>query len=742
MDEKKVNVLKQSIDVALTGNVNVVIVSNLTYDKQLQTDILTHLKAGCFIISEEAQSREIPRSLELVAQFAFETKFLLLLRRAISNVDLTVMKLDENNFSWVEQVKDWLMKHGKSGRKLLLLSQAKRSSGIIGFFRCLRLEENGSSVRVMLVSEEVSLTDTSLKDQMQKGLAVNVLHKGIWGSYRHLKLTETETREDTKESEITTLTHSQHAYVNTLVRGDLSSLQWIQSQIFNTFSRGNGIDKELCTVYYAPLNFRDIMLATGKLPPDALPGNLADQDCVLGLEFAGRDSVGRRVIGIVEACGMATSIAADKGFLWDVPNEWSLEEASTVPIVYSTAYYALIVRGKLRKGESVLIHAGSGGVGMAAIAISLNMGCKVFTTVGTQSKKSFLLRTFDKLDSSMIGNSRDTSFEWMVLDHTAGKGVDVVLNSLAGEQLQSSVRCLADGGRFLEIGKVDLSNNSALGMAFFLKNTTFHGILLDALFQVSLDNPEKAEVSRLMQEGIRSGEVRPLPVTVFQNTQLEEAFRYMATGKHIGKVVLKIRQEEPEKIVEPRQEFVSAISKTYMDPGKSYIIVGGLGGFGLELADWLVTRGATKLVLTSRSGVTNGFQELSLRRWRARSIEVLISTTECTSQSGAKKIIASANQLGPVGGIYNLAGVLRDGLFNELSKESFEEVSAAKVRGSYWLDMCSRAACPQLDHFVGFSSVSCGRGNAGQTNYGYANSGLERICENRHDEGFPAESKI
>ncbi|KAF6215593.1 hypothetical protein GE061_010349 [Apolygus lucorum] len=738
IDEKKVKVLKQSIEVALTGNVNVVIVHNLADNNQLLINISTHLKAGCFVISEEVKRKDILSSLEIIAEFPFEKRTLLLLRKTKSNEDLTVMKLDENNFAWVEQVKNWMRKNGNSGRKLLLSSKEKTRSGIIGFFRCLRLEENGASVRVMLISDEGSLNDKALEDQMQKGLAVNVFRNGVWGSYRHLKLSDSESSVDVKGVDIPTLIHTQHAYVNTLVRGDLSSLQWIESQTPTIFSRGNGIGKELCTVYYAPLNFRDIMLATGKLPPDALPGNLADQDCVLGLEFAGRDSEGRRVIGIVEACGMATSVAADKGFLWEIPDEWSLEEASTVPIVYSTAYYALIVRGNLRKGESVLIHAGSGGVGMAAIAIALNMGCKVFTTVGTQSKRSFLLRTFNKLNSSMIGNSRDTSFEWMVLNSTAGKGVNVVLNSLAGEQLLASVRCLAEGGRFLEIGKVDLSNNSALGMAVFLKNTTFHGILLDALFQVSIENPEKAEVSRLMQEGIRSGEVRPLPVTVFQNTQLEEAFRYMATGKHIGKVVLKIRQEELERIVEPRQEFVSAISKTYLDRDKSYIIVGGLGGFGLELAEWLVTRGATKLVLTSRSGVTNGFQELSLRRWRAKSVQVLISTTDCTTQSGAQKLIASANQLGPVGGIYNLAGVLRDGEFVELKEQSFEEVSAAKVRGSYWLDMSSRAACPQLDHFVAFSSVSCGRGNAGQTNYGYANSGLERVCENRNDEGFPA----
>lgn len=171
---------------------------------------------------------------------------------------------------------------------------------------------------------------------------------------------------------------------------------------------------------------------------------------------------GKRVMGMVAARGLATTVVADKGFLWEVPAKWTLEEASTVPVAYSTAYYALSVRGRMRKGDSVLIHAGTGGVGQAAIAIALHAGCTVFTTVGTPDKRKFLRERFPSLPDENIGNSRDTTFEQMVLMRTGGRGVDLVLNSLADEKLQASVRCLAEGGRFLEIGKLDLSNNTAL----------------------------------------------------------------------------------------------------------------------------------------------------------------------------------------------------------------------------------------------------------------------------------------
>ena len=150
--------------------------------------------------------------------------------------------------------------------------------------------------------------------------------------------------------------------------------------------------------------------------------------------------------------------------MWPVPPAWSLAEAASVPVVYSTAYYALVVRGGVRRGDRVLIHSGSGGVGQAAIAVALQAGCEVFATVGSRAKRDYLLARFPQLDERHLANSRDaTAFERTVLRATRGRGVDVVLNSLADDKLQASLRLLAPHGRFLEIGKYDLSNNSPLG---------------------------------------------------------------------------------------------------------------------------------------------------------------------------------------------------------------------------------------------------------------------------------------
>jgi len=176
--------------------------------------------------------------------------------------------------------------------------------------------------------------------------------------------------------------------------------------------------------------------------------------------------------------------------------------------------------------------------------------------------------------------------------------------------------------------------------------------------------------------------------------------------------------------------------RTFFQPSKTFVIVGGLGGFGMELAGWLVHRGVRKLVLVGRSGVKNGYQALAIRRWTAQGVQVSIVNTDFTTTAGATKLIQDAQKIGPIGGIFNLAMVLKDSLIENQSVETFEIVTKPKIEGTLNLDQASRTLCPELDYFVVFSSAAAGRGNAGQTNYGLANSFMERICEERKKEGL------
>jgi len=188
------------------------------------------------------------------------------------------------------------------------------------------------------------------------------------------------------------------------------------------------------------------------------------------MEFSGRDESANRVMGLLAAKGLATVVDAHQDYLWSVPVDWSLEQAATVPVAYCTAFYALVVRGRIRAGETVLIHAGSGAVGQAAISVALRCGCRVFTTVGAAAKRQYLQQRFPQLNDSSFADSRDSEFWRTLLKVTDGRGVDVVLNSLAEDKLQSSVQLLAQDGRFLEIGKFDLSNNASLGTVVLNSN--------------------------------------------------------------------------------------------------------------------------------------------------------------------------------------------------------------------------------------------------------------------------------
>lgn len=427
----------------------------------------------------------------------------------------------------------------------------------------------------------------------------------------------------------------------------------------------------------------------------------------------------------------------DEFTVFDVPNEWSLAEAATVPVAYLTSIYSLIERGKLMRKEKVLIHAGSGGVGFAAIAICLSYDCEVFTTVSTEEKREFLKKHFPILQDRNFANSRDTNFEEHILRETDGYGVDVVLNCLAEEKLRASIRCLAEFGRFLEIGKYDLMENNPIDTTSLGENKTLHVICLAHLYAETVRNPVDdnpnvkiwKRICSLLKEGIKSKQVRPLNYTIFSKDEHEKAFHYIGNGKHMGKVLIEIRKED-----DSAKHLVSVMPKTILNPSLCYIITGGLGGFGIELALWLASIGARKLVLTSRQGIKTSYQEMQVRKIREKGVNCWIVNEKCNTLESTKAMLEKALELGEIGGIFHLAMILQDSIFVNQTKEFFEQTCESKINGTFFLDYLTRKEekySKKLDYFICFSSVASALGNAGQSNYTFANCSMERIIENR-----------
>ncbi|CAG4931996.1 unnamed protein product [Colias eurytheme] len=715
----------------ISGESNTVLFigANLFGRPEILQQAVSTLRDKCFLISREKTRPDIKEHSDKYDILTIQdtgVEYLVLFRKRVGAKPAKFIQIvtADQTYAWIDKVKEEL----KNGQKLVIYSQDEPLNGLLGLVNCLRKEPGGEIVYGLLIADPAAPAFNPdlefYEEQLDKDLAINVYQDGQWGTYRHLLLGDLET------------VRANHAFVNTVTIGDLSSLKWLEGPIRENQEFKNP-EHVLIHVYCAALNFRDVMTAMGRVTVDAVARGRLAQECVQGFEIVGRTANGSRVMAMVKNSGMANMVRGDRALCWSIPDEWTFEEAATVPVAYGTVYYAMVMVGQMQRGETILIHAGSGGVGQAAINVALHYGCEVFTTVGTAEKRAFIKKLFPQLKDSHIGNSRDTSFEDMIRRETNGKGVDMVLNSLSDDKLQASVRCLGYRGRFLEIGKFDISNNTPIGMYFFLKETSFHGIMLDYIFDQSFEFRKKLQ--ELLLTGIESGAVRPLTYCTFQKNEVETAFRYMAAGKHIGKVIVKIRDEErTNRPVKPTTMPVNALPRYMCTDDMCYVVVGGLGGFGLELADWLILRGARKVLLTSRRGITNGYQASRLKAWAGYGADVQISTHDITTEEGCEQMLKMANAMGPVEAIFNLAVILKDSIFQNQTPDTFRTSFGPKAVATMHLDKYSKKLCPKLKDFVIFSSVSCGRGNAGQTNYGMSNSVMERICEWRKKLGLPA----
>ena len=469
---------------------------------------------------------------------------------------------------------------------------------------------------------------------------------------------------------------------------------------------------QLCQVDFAALNFRDVMLASGKINQSSFLGMSKDGSGV-GIEFSGHLGK-KRIIGIA-LDAIANFVNTD--LFWEIPEDIELSAAATIPVAYLTVYYAFFERVHIKKKHKILIHGGAGAVGQAAIRVALSVGCEVFTTC-QESKREYLQALFPELDDSHIYNSRSTQFEQLIKNNTDGAGVDIILNSLADDKLQASLHCLAQHGVFIEIGKYDLMRNTPIGLKHFLPNTTFCGIDLDQIFT------NKVVMKRLaarLSKGLACGIVKPIDHTLFNWKQISEAARFLGSGNHKGKIVIDMRNLELQH------------SENRFYTSGAHLIVGGLGGIGMSVAEWLAERGAENLILVSRNGVTTGEQKLFIQRLKSQypHLKIDIATVDLIQPDNARAFFKTCP---PLTGVYNLAMVLNDTYFDTMTAQKWQGTINCKILITYQLDQLTRNH--PIKHFVCFSSVAV-HGNVGQSNYAFANHFMESICYDRRELGLP-----
>jgi NADPH:quinone reductase-like Zn-dependent oxidoreductase/SAM-dependent methyltransferase/acyl carrier protein len=519
------------------------------------------------------------------------------------------------------------------------------------------------------------------------------------------------------------LTSGQPMRLESRERGHLDSLRFSAAP---NFACEPG--RVLIEVKAAGLNFRDVLKALALYPGEA-PDARAFGDEVAGVVTdigAGVEHVvpGDRVFGLT-TFGLATHAVARAGDVRRIPLDLSFEEAATLPVVFMTAWHSLKNVARVRAGEKILIHAGAGGVGMAAIQLARQLGAEVIATAGSSAKRALL----EKLGVKHLLDSRSADFAEAVMELTQGRGVDAVLNSLSGEAIPMGLSCLAEFGRFIEIGKRDIYQNSRIPLWPLRRNASFHVVAMDAVF--GGDESVARQLLREITEMVEQRAIFPLPFRSFPACRVEAAFRLMAQGKHIGKVVVNFSESfVPRRGQPPAQPFA-------VKPDGCYLITGAFGGYGKLLARWLVKRGARHLVLSGRSGAATAEAEAFLGDLRNQGIQVQVLKADVSSAEEVSRLIRTIREgAQPLRGIFHLAMVIDDAPMESLTPERLRGVMAPKAFGAWLLH--KEALDLELDCFVMFSSVSGIFGNPAQGNYAAANAFLDALAHHRRALGMPA----
>ncbi|CAG2111003.1 unnamed protein product [Medioppia subpectinata] len=638
-------------------------------------------------------------------------------------VDVKFGKYDE----WVEELKSRFVEYKDRPKtdNVWLFANDSDLNGIIGLVNCLRQEPGGDRFRCIVTDDPtvglpIDFTVEPFNTILRNDLVMNVLRGESWGSYRLLNLergyNERQTSraylDVTKKGDLNSIQwllnlergynerQTSRAYLDVTKKGDLNSIQWYNLSTGAVGQSATSASKHVATgangtvnvqIYYSGVDHKDLALASGQLGSEYV-------NKVFGFDYGGRrEDTGARVMGISGGKSIATSIEASDRVLIPVPDNWSIEDGVSAISAYFAVWYSLINRAQIEGGETILIHSGTDSTGLAAIQVAKGLSCRVLTTASTPEKRQFLTDTYG-IPVNCIYDPNDTSISEQILAATDGTGVDAVLNALSGEKLTLAAEVLGQYGRWVDLDNYD--NRS----------------------------------------------IKPLPRVVYGYDVVERAFKQLSSGQTIGKVLVKVREEEPFNKITTDIKAVNIVANTrsWFDANKVYVLVGGLGGLGLEVAYWLVARGARKLVCVSRSGIKNDYQYVFVKRVETEatggvggSAQVKISTSDPSSIAGAEKLIAEAQSMGPLGGIFHFATVLADAFIGDQTAATFRKVCAPKVDALGYLDAVCRKFCPDMDYFVAFSSQSSGRGFVGQNNYGYANAVMERICERRQRDGLP-----
>ncbi len=458
------------------------------------------------------------------------------------------------------------------------------------------------------------------------------------------------------------------------------------------------------------VNFLDVLNALGMVEIPAFGLEFAGVVTDIGVDVKGLN-VGDPVLGLARG-SFASDIVIDARQVVRMPENLSFAEAATIPMTFLTAWYGLHVLGSMQPGEKVLIHSAAGGVGMAAVQLAQLHGAEVY---GTASEPKWSALRELGLDDSHIASSRNLEFVEHFSKTAPGKSFDVVLNSLAEGFIDASLALLSEGGRFMEMGKIDLREQSWIA--------EHHPGISYRVYNLPEAGPDCIqEMLQSLAELFASGKLKPLPLKSFPMNHVSDALRFMAQARHIGKVVLLPAQQQ-----------------RLVRKSGTVLVTGGVGGLGQHVARWLAeTHGVKDLLLTSRRGLETPGAETFVAELAELGTVATVAACDIANADSVDALLSIFTQERPLQGIVHTAGVLDDGVLSALTAERFANVFAPKLNGAWHLHKLSSEF--ELDFFVMYSSIAGVMGAPGQANYAAANAFLDALAQHRRAKGLAATS--
>ena len=474
------------------------------------------------------------------------------------------------------------------------------------------------------------------------------------------------------------------------------------------------------------ISSRDVAAASGQIDDH----NLGDECAGIILRTGSRVkefAAGDRVVAWRPGQGAHANIVRNPASLCHKIGSLPFATATSIPLVLTAAYYALGDLARLESDETILIHGAARNVGQMALQLADLIGANVIATCGSQAERDLLKNTYGLSDEQIL-SSQDSSFVGGVRKLTNGNGVDVVLNNLTGNLLHASWSCVARFGRFVEIGKRDIYENGKLDMEQFRNNVSFHSLDMATIFE--LRKPLGARLLRDSMKLVEEHKIKP-PESILKMSydEVEKAFRLLQSGKYTGKIVFVAHKEDMVPVSLPK--FSNA---QLFDSQKTYLIVGGLGGLGRTLAEWMMRRGARSLAFMSRSGKSSASAIETISWLNARDVEARVFSADVTDYAAVKGCI---EQLRPqLAGIFHAAMVLQDSPLDSMTHEQWQTCVLPKVIGAQNLHRATLHLT--LDFFIPFSSTSATIGALAQANYAAANTYLDALVCHRRGLGLNA----